>query len=94
MNLYLSFNTGFRHTEWKFRSCFFVHETRQFFFSLAPHVIEGHAAFSVEQFARLSKLEPKSFWFKNRSKLKIWDLQKFLPAANRLSKLVSEHGLF
>ena len=55
--------------------------------SHAPADVDGkgrHASFNPEHFARLRKLEARSFWFRGRSDLIEWALTRYFPAARDL----------
>ncbi len=79
----LSFDSG----EWRCPSCSWTAAKIDKFVALAPDLTESSAGFPLDDFSRLAQFEAANFWFRARTRLIVWGLNRYFPEATQFLEI-------
>jgi SAM-dependent methyltransferase len=83
MKLCLACGQGFETPEWSCPSCQWAPERSQGRAIFAPALSHGDGTDGDYHYEALAALEPRHFWFRSRSALILWALERYFPRGDR-----------
>ena len=81
MRVCLSCGERFTAEGWDCPSCHAYPETVDGFLSFAPDLLDPDGYYNPAAFERLFRIENNHFWFRSRSRLLLWALERYFPRA-------------